>query len=666
MDSLGIADVFGSSFFLIFGGTFLILLLSLFALFLLFFGFLVDSLKGFLLCSFSISNCLLLGFLGLIILELGLLSDLLVHLCMLLGLLYDLLGLDFGVIQVTLVMVFLVLFFLLGLLLFILSSSLFLVCLLLAIMSSLLGGFGSRLLIGVVGLLRSLSSLLGGIILSFDFFSSFSSLGCRAAAVFTIGITDGLRGGSRFTTALLYFLGLLGFVSHGIGLRLEHCVLDASLDVLVVLLDFMVCGLFDLIRIAFLELSFNRSNCCFVFGCRSSCLGFSSCLSCSGFLDSLVGCGNFISTLLTRCITSGFLLLMCARVFRDLLFQSLDHARLLFDHGFHLNKLGLGTVLDISGLCCGLCSFFFSGFGGSFLGRVLHYFFDGFDLGLRHWSWHWCWLRLLLLLVAAVTKLSLDFFDNIMGVGSVLPLGFTDIFDLADCVVNEGLNDCGVNLFLRARGRRRCRLRFLFLYLWRRRRCRWRRNFWLLLFFLRLSWRLWSGLRCRRFHRFFLLCLALLSLLINLSLPLVLGIFLSLGILAFLLFLLLFDLLGFLLLLIGCFLSFSVFLGLCCFSSCFSLLSFCLELFFLLFLFGIRSCGGVSGRLVFLLLFKLLFSICSILFSFCFSLGIVLLLLFVGSGSISSSTRCSSIGGISILLLLLFVCGIFCCFSCIF
>ena len=215
MDGFGVADVFDISIFIIFGGTFLILFVGFFRLLLLFFGFLVDCLERFLLSSLSISNCLLLGFLGFSILDLGLFGDHLIHLSMLLGLFYDLLGLDLGMIQVTFVMIFLVLQFLLGLLLFILSLSLFLVCFLLSVMRSLLGGLGITLSSGVIGFLGSLSSLFGGVILSFDCFSSY---GCRAAAVLTVGIANGLGSGS---IAILNFFVLFVFVGHGISLQLE-------------------------------------------------------------------------------------------------------------------------------------------------------------------------------------------------------------------------------------------------------------------------------------------------------------------------------------------------------------------------------------------------------------------------------------------------------------
>ena len=98
MDGLGVADVFGSSFLFIFGGTFLILLLGRFCFLLLVFGLFVDILEGFLFSSLSISNRLLLAFLDFSVLDLVLFSDNLVLLGVLLGLLYDLLGLDLGVI----------------------------------------------------------------------------------------------------------------------------------------------------------------------------------------------------------------------------------------------------------------------------------------------------------------------------------------------------------------------------------------------------------------------------------------------------------------------------------------------------------------------------------------------------------------------------------------
>ena len=98
LDGFNVADIFGGSLFFSFFGIILILLLGRLALLLLIFGLLVDCLEGFLLSSLSISNSLLFAFLNFSILNLGLFGDLLVHFCMLLGLLYDLLGLNLGVI----------------------------------------------------------------------------------------------------------------------------------------------------------------------------------------------------------------------------------------------------------------------------------------------------------------------------------------------------------------------------------------------------------------------------------------------------------------------------------------------------------------------------------------------------------------------------------------
>ena len=98
LNGLSVVDMFGGSLFFSFGGIFLSLLLGCLGLLLLFLGLLVDRIEGFLLSSISIRNRLLLALLNFIILNLGLLGDLMVNLCMFLGLLYDLLGLDLGVI----------------------------------------------------------------------------------------------------------------------------------------------------------------------------------------------------------------------------------------------------------------------------------------------------------------------------------------------------------------------------------------------------------------------------------------------------------------------------------------------------------------------------------------------------------------------------------------
>ena len=264
--------MFGVSIFFIFGGTFLILLLGSFGLLLFVFGLLVDRFEGFLLCCLPISNGLLLALLDFSVLDLGLFGDMLVLLGMLLGLLYDLLGLDLGVIQVALVMIFLMLQFLIGLLLLILSFSLLFVCFLLSIVSSLLASFGVLLSGGVVGLLGSISRLLGSFVLLFDRLGGSDG---GAAAVLAVGIADGLRSAGLLTIARLNFLGLLGLVGHGISLGLEHGVLDASLDVLVVLLDVFVRVLLHSVVPALLELGFDSGDGALVLRHRGGGLSFS-------------------------------------------------------------------------------------------------------------------------------------------------------------------------------------------------------------------------------------------------------------------------------------------------------------------------------------------------------------------------------------------------------
>ena len=211
----------------------------------------------------------------------------------------------------TLVFVFLVLFLLLGFLLFLLCLSLFFVCFLLSVMSSLLSGTGHLLNLGMVGLLRSLSSLFDGIILSFDSFSSHS----LRAATLTIRITDGLGSGGLLITFALTTLFLLVFVRQCICLPLQHLILDTSLDVLVVFPAILVGGLCNLIVLALLELGFDRGDGICVGFCRGSGLCFGVCLSCFSLLDSLIGRNNIISTLLTICLTSGFLFFVRARIF---------------------------------------------------------------------------------------------------------------------------------------------------------------------------------------------------------------------------------------------------------------------------------------------------------------------------------------------------------------
>ena len=187
LDGFGVANKLGGSLLFIFGGIFLTFLFGRLALLFLVFCLLVDILEGLLLSCLSISNCLFLAFLDFSILDLGLFGDHLVNLSMLLGFLYDLLGFDLGVIQVTLIMFLLVLLLLLSLLFFILSLSLLLMCFFLSIMSSFLCSARSILHLSVVGLLLSLSSLFGGVILSFDCFGS-----------------HGIRGGHRSGRLLSY------------------------------------------------------------------------------------------------------------------------------------------------------------------------------------------------------------------------------------------------------------------------------------------------------------------------------------------------------------------------------------------------------------------------------------------------------------------------------
>ena len=80
---------------------------------------------------------------------------------------------------------------------------------------------------------------------------------------------------------------------------------------------------------------------------------------------------------------------------------------------------------------------------------VLHLDFLGLEFGC--WNWSRGWLGLLFLLVAAVTKLVFDAFDDVIsllvGVRTLigLLLCLADILDLTDCVVDERLNDRGVN-----------------------------------------------------------------------------------------------------------------------------------------------------------------------------------------------------------------------------